>query len=55
MEPVAVEQAGRPMGRRRFIRMLLGFSLISTVARSCPVVGFLIRRRPAEQAPADAS
>lgn len=43
MEPVAVEQASRPMGRRRFVRMLLGFSVISTVAMIVtPVVGFLI-------------
>ena len=43
MEPVAVEQAGRPMGRRRFVRMLLGFSIVSTVAMVVtPIVGFLI-------------
>lgn len=48
MEPVAVDPAGRPMGRRRFIRMLLGFSALSTLAMVVtPIVGFLIPPRTA--------
>lgn len=43
MEPTDVDPAGRPMGRRRFIRMLLGFSVLSTLAMVVtPIVGFLI-------------
>ena len=43
MEPIAVDPAGRPMGRRRFIRLLLGFSVVSTLAMVVtPIVGFLV-------------
>jgi cytochrome b6-f complex iron-sulfur subunit len=43
MEQATVDQAGRPMGRRRFIRLLLGFSVFSTAAMVVtPIVGFLI-------------
>ena len=43
MEPTTVDPLDRPMERRRFIRMLLGFSLVSTLAMIVtPVVGFLI-------------
>ncbi len=46
MESTAVDPAGRPMGRRRFIRMLLGFSAFSTLAMVVtPIVGFLIPPR----------
>ncbi len=48
MEPTAVDPAGRPMGRRRFIRMLLGFSALSTLAMvATPIIGFLIPPRTA--------
>lgn len=43
MEPTTVDPAGRPMGRRRFIRLILGFSAFSTVAMVVtPIVGFLV-------------
>jgi cytochrome b6-f complex iron-sulfur subunit len=43
MEPTTVDPVDRPMGRRRFIRMLLGFSLVSTMAMVVtPIVGFLV-------------
>jgi len=54
MERVTVESAdpaGRgqlhgEMGRRRFVRLLLGFSLVSTVAMIVtPVIGFLIPKK----------
>ena len=46
MESTAVDPAGRPMGRRRFVRMLLGFSVFSTLAMVVtPIVGFLIPPR----------
>lgn len=42
MEQVAGEQAG-DAGRRRFLRWLLGFSIVSTMAMILtPVIGFLI-------------
>ncbi len=48
MEPAAVDPAGRPIGRRRFIRMLLGFSAFSTLAMVVtPIIGFLIPPRTA--------
>ena len=48
MEPDALDPTGRPMGRRRFIRMLLGFSAFSTLAMVVtPIVGFLIPPRTA--------
>ena len=43
MEPTIVDPADRPMGRRRFIRVLLGFSLFSTLAMIVtPIAGFLV-------------
>ena len=43
MEPATVDPADRPMGRRRFITFLLGFSVVSTAAMVLtPIVGFLI-------------
>ena len=46
MESTAVDPAGRPMGRRRFVRMLLGFSVLSTLAMVVtPIIGFLIPPR----------
>lgn len=54
MEPVAPvgadsgasQQPQREMGRRRFMRLLLGFSLVSTVSMIVtPVVGFLIPKK----------
>lgn len=46
MESTAVDPAGRPMGRRRFIRMLLGFSVVSTLTMVVtPIIGFLIPPR----------
>lgn len=43
MEPATVDPADRPMGRRRFIKILLGFSLVSTLAMVVtPIAGFLI-------------
>ena len=46
MEPAAVDPADRPVGRRRFIKMLLGFSVLSTVSMVVtPIVGFLIPPR----------
>ena len=43
MEPTTVVPTDRPMERRRFIRLLLGFSVVSTVAMIVtPIVGFLI-------------
>lgn len=51
MEPASVESierapetpVGPPIGRRRFIRMLLGFSVVSTLAMiTTPIIGFLI-------------
>jgi cytochrome b6-f complex iron-sulfur subunit len=48
MEPTAVDPADRLMGRRRFIRTLLGFSVVSTLAMVVtPIVGFLIPPRTA--------
>jgi Rieske Fe-S protein len=56
MEPVAVGSADpgidqhlqREMGRRRFMRLLLGFSLLSTVTMIVtPIVGFLIPKKAA--------
>jgi cytochrome b6-f complex iron-sulfur subunit len=48
VEPTAVDPAGPPLGRRRFIKMLLGFSVVSTVAMVVtPIVGFLIPPRTA--------
>ena len=48
MEPTAVDPAERPVGRRRFIRMLLGFSVFSTLAMVVtPIVGFLVPPRTA--------
>jgi cytochrome b6-f complex iron-sulfur subunit len=48
MEPTAVDPAGPPLGRRRFIKMLLGFSVVSTMAMVVtPIVGFLIPPRTA--------
>ena len=42
MEPIAPAPVGRPFGRRRFIRALLGFSVVSTIAMiATPIVGFL--------------
>jgi cytochrome b6-f complex iron-sulfur subunit len=42
MEPIAAP-TGRPMGRRRFVRILLGFSVFSTLAMVItPIVGFLV-------------
>jgi len=42
MEPNAPEPTGGPFGRRRFIRALLGFSIVSTIAMIVtPIVGFL--------------
>jgi Rieske Fe-S protein len=54
MNPVAVGSADpgvdqhlqREMGRRRFMRMLLGFSLLSTITMiATPIVGFLIPKK----------
>lgn len=46
MEPTAVDPADRPVGRRRFIQMLLGFSVVSTLAMVVtPIVGFLVPPR----------
>ena len=46
MKSTVVDLAGRPMGRRRFVRMLLGFSVLSTLAMVVtPIVGFLIPPR----------
>lgn len=43
MEPIDAVQADRVVGRRRFIQMLLGFSVISTIAMIVtPIIGFLI-------------
>lgn len=43
MKSTAVDLAGRPIGRRRFIRMLLAFSAVSTLAMvAAPIIGFLI-------------
>jgi cytochrome b6-f complex iron-sulfur subunit len=43
MEPTPVDPADRTMGRRRFIKVLLGFSLVSTLAMVVtPIAGFLI-------------
>jgi len=43
MEPIAADPASRPLGRRRFIRMLLGFSVVSTLAMVVtPLIGFLV-------------
>jgi cytochrome b6-f complex iron-sulfur subunit len=43
MEPTVVDPADRPVGRRLFIQMLLGFSVFSTMAMVVtPIVGFLI-------------
>ena len=43
MEPTTVVPADRRMGRRRFIGVLLGFSVVSTLAMIVmPIVGFLI-------------
>ena len=48
MEPTTVVPADRPMGRRRFIGVLLGFSVVSTLAMIVmPIVGFLIPPRTA--------
>jgi Rieske Fe-S protein len=48
MEPTGVDPAGRPVPRRRFIRMLLGFSALSTLAMvATPIIGFLIPPRTA--------
>jgi Rieske Fe-S protein len=54
MDPVSAGQAGtgleqvahQEMGRRRFMRLLLGFSAISTIAMIVtPIVGFLIPKK----------
>ncbi len=46
-QPVPTQQAGG-VGRRRFIRWVMGFSLVSTIAIVVtPVVGFLIPPRTA--------
>jgi Rieske Fe-S protein len=57
MDPVAAGQAGagaaqadpkarQEMGRRRFMRLLLGFSLVSTVTMIVtPIIGFLIPKK----------
>lgn len=51
MDPVTVGSPGSgsdphvqaELGRRRFVRLLLGFSLVSTVSMIItPIVGFLI-------------
>jgi Rieske Fe-S protein len=44
MEPSAgPAPTGQPIGRRRFLRYLLGFSVVSTLAMvTTPVLGFLI-------------
>jgi Rieske Fe-S protein len=46
MEPTTVDPVNGPIGRRRFIRLLLGFSIVSTAAMVLtPIVGFLIPPR----------
>jgi Rieske Fe-S protein len=57
MDPVVAGQAGaeadgrnsvvrQEMGRRRFMRLLLSFSVVSTVAMiATPIIGFLIPRK----------
>lgn len=43
MEPIAPEEVGGPFGRRRFMRALLGFSIVSTIAMIVtPIIGFLV-------------
>jgi cytochrome b6-f complex iron-sulfur subunit len=43
MDPIRVDPIARPMERRRFLRALLGFSVISTAAMVfTPIIGFLI-------------
>ena len=45
-EDQAVDPVGRPIERRRFIRLLLGFSAISTLLMLItPIIGFLIPPR----------
>lgn len=46
MELEAIEQTGRPIERRRLLRWLLAFSIVSTAAMVItPIVGFLIPPR----------
>ncbi len=43
-----VDPVGRPISRRRFVRLLLGWSIVSTLAMLvAPVIGFLIPSRQA--------
>ncbi len=42
----AIDPIGRPIGRRRFIRLLLGFTVISTLVMVVtPIIGFLVPPR----------
>ena len=42
----AVDPVGRPIERRRFVRLLLGFSVVSTLSMvATPFIGFLIPPR----------
>ncbi len=44
MEPnPALDSAAAPIGRRRFLRLALGFSIVSTLAMvATPILGFLV-------------
>jgi len=45
-EDRTVDPVGRPISRRRFVRLLLGWSIVSTLAMiAAPIIGFLVPPR----------